>query len=84
MCFLTCNAEGDLFASLIEQHLLGLEEKPFHIFSLSYPAFLLSPLPPPLPTLPVLQVVIFVQVDQPGTHVGHPSGLCSTIDAYLL
>lgn len=48
--FLTRNAEGDLFASLIEQHLLELEEKPFHIFSLSYPAFLWSPLPPPLPT----------------------------------
>lgn len=48
-CFLTRNAEGDLFASLIEQHLLRLEEKPFHVFSLSYPAFLWSPLLLPLP-----------------------------------
>ena len=54
-CFLTRNAEGDLFASLIGQHLLGLEAKAFHIFSLSYPAFLWGPLSPPLPTLPVLQ-----------------------------
>lgn len=35
MCFLTCNAEGDLFASLIGQHLLGLGEETFPIFPLS-------------------------------------------------
>lgn len=32
MCFLTHNAEGDLFASLIGQHLLGLGEKHFLSF----------------------------------------------------
>lgn len=67
VCFLTRNAEGDLFASLIEQHLLGLEEKPFHIFSLSYPAFFMKSSTPSTFTLPVL--LIFVQVDQPGTCV---------------
>lgn len=71
VCFLTGNAEGDLFASLIEQHLLGLEEKPFHNFSLSYPAFLWGPLPPPLLTLPVLQVLIFI----PGRSARHSRGM---------
>lgn len=43
MCFLTHNAEGDLFASLIGQHLLGLEEKHFLSFQCHNLHFFWSP-----------------------------------------
>lgn len=86
MCFLTRNAEGDLFASLIGQHLLGLEEKPFHIFSLSHPAFLWSPLPPPLPTLPVSQAPILHAQAESARHSSWAlfwRGVCRIFNAYL-
>lgn len=67
MCFLTHNAEGDLFASLIGQHLLGLGEKHFLSFHCHNLHFFLEPL---LLYCKVCAGLTRTQVQTPGTQVG--------------
>lgn len=75
MCFLTHNTEGDLFASLIGQHLLGLEEKHF----LSLQCHNLHFFGAPSATARSVQVWL-TQVQAPGTQVGHFwGGICRVL-----